>query len=126
MPSPRLDQSLKAATKGYAWLPDLRRAVGRRAFGTRLMGMPAAVVEGPDGVRWFYDEDHVRRAGPRHVRARRARGRRERWLARLVEDVRSGAGTVPAGSAVDVVSYHRDSEGRPLDARVAAVELLNM
>jgi fatty-acid peroxygenase len=236
MPSPRLDQSLRAATKGYAWLPDLRRAVGRRAFRTRLMGMPAAVVEGPDGVRWFYDEDHVRRsgalpepvvgtlfgkgavhtldgeahrvrkamfvallmdaggidalvqraetawddaahgwaargevvlheeaagvltravcgwagiplpdaevpevardllslidgfasAGPRHFRARRARGRRERWLARLVEDVRSGAVTVPAGSAVEVVSYHRDSQGEPLDARVAAVELINM
>ena len=65
-------------------------------------------------------------AGVRHVRARRARGRRERWLARLVEDVRSGAATVPAGSAVEVVSYHRDVEGRPLDARVAAVELLNI
>src|ERR1700712_2307736 len=63
MPSPRLDQSLSAVTKGYAWLPDLRRATGLRTFRTRLMGMPAAVVEGPDGVRWFYDEDHVRRSG---------------------------------------------------------------
>jgi fatty-acid peroxygenase len=236
MPSPRLDQGLPALTKGYAWLPDLRRSVGRRVFRTRLAGLPAAVLEGPDGVRWFYDEDHVRRSGalpepvvgtlfgkgavhtldgeahrvrkamfvallmdaggiaalverveaawddaaagwaargevvlheeaaavlaravvgwagiplpdadvpavardlvsmidgfggggPRHIRARRARGRRERWLARLVEDVRSGAATVPARSAVEVVSYHRDSEGHPLDARVAAVELLNM
>src|SRR5947209_8730685 len=233
---PLLDQGLPLLTKGYAWLPDLRRRVGRRAFRIRLGGMPAAVVEGPDGVRWFYDEDHVRRAGAlpepvlgtlfgkgavhtldgeahrvrkamfvallmdaggiaalveraeaawddaaagwaardevvlleeaarvlagavcgwagipvaaddvpavardllamidgfasagvRHVRARRARGRRERWLARLVEDVRSGAATVPAGSAVEVVSYHRDVEGRPLDARGAAVELLNI
>jgi fatty-acid peroxygenase len=233
---PRLDQSLPLLTKGYAWLPDLRRRVGRSPFRTRLMGLPAAVVEGPEGARWFYDEDHVRRAGAmpepvlgtlfgkgavhtldgeahrvrkamfvallmddggiaalveraeaawddaaagwaardevvlleeaarvlagavcgwagiplaaaevpevardllamidgfasagaRHVRARRARGRRERWLARLVEDVRSGAVTVPAGSAVEVVSYHRDVEGRPLDARLAAVELLNI
>jgi fatty-acid peroxygenase len=64
--------------------------------------------------------------GPRHVRARRARGRRERWLADLVERVRSGSATVPAGSAVEVVAQHRDSDGRPLDARVAAVELINM
>jgi len=60
---PLLDQGLPLLTKGYAWLPDLRRRVGRRAFRIRLGGMPAAVVEGPDGVRWFYDEDHVRRAG---------------------------------------------------------------
>jgi fatty-acid peroxygenase len=236
MPSPRLEQGLSALTKGYAWLPDLRRAAGRHTVRTRFLGMPAAVVEGPDGARWFYDEDHVRRsgalpepvvgtlfgkgavhtldgaahrvrkamfvallmdaggvaelvrraeaawddaaprwaargevvlheeaarvltravcgwagvplpdaevpavardlvslvdgfgsAGPRHLRARRARGRRERRLARLVEDVRRGAAAVPAGSAVEVASYHRDAEGRPLDARVAAVELINM
>ena len=30
------------------------------------------------------------------------------------------------GFEVEVVSYHRDSEGRPLDARVAAVELINI
>jgi fatty-acid peroxygenase len=236
MPSPRLDQGFSAVTKGYGWLPDLRRAAGRRVFRTRVAGLRAAVLEGPDAARWFYDERHVRRsgalpepvvgtlfgkgavhtldgdahrvrkalfvallmdpdaiadlvrraeaawddavpgwaargevllheeaarvltravcgwtgiplpdaevpavardlvslvdgfgsAGARHLRARRARGRRERWLARLVEDVRRGAVTVPAGSAVEVVSYHRDSEGAPLDARVAAVELINM
>src|SRR5438309_7414463 len=60
---PLLDQGLPLLTKGYAWLPDLRRRVGRRAFRIRLGGMPAAVVEGPDGVRWFYDENHVRRSG---------------------------------------------------------------
>ncbi|GAB3360524.1 cytochrome P450 [Modestobacter lapidis] len=63
---------------------------------------------------------------PRHWRARRVRQRREAWLAGLVDDVRSGARTVPAGSVVDVVCRHRDSDGELLEPRVAAVELLNV
>jgi fatty-acid peroxygenase len=65
-------------------------------------------------------------AGPRHWRARRARGRREAWLARLVEDVRSGDAAVPTGSALDVVAHHREPDGRLLAPRVAAVEVLNV
>jgi fatty-acid peroxygenase len=64
--------------------------------------------------------------GPRHWRARRARKRREAWLARLVSDIRDGEVSVPEGSAADVVVRHRDAEGRPLDPRTAAVELLNV
>jgi fatty-acid peroxygenase len=64
--------------------------------------------------------------GPRHWRARRARGRREAWLARLVSDVREGAATAPAGSALDVVARHEDADGLPLDPHTAAVELLNL
>jgi fatty-acid peroxygenase len=235
MPAPRLDQSLALLAKGYAWLPDLRRATGRRTLRTRLMGRPAVAVTGPDGARWFYDEAHVRRegglpepvvgtlfgkgavhtldgeahrvrkamfvallmdddgvrslvergeaawddaaagwagrrvvlfeeasrvltaavcgwagvplagaevpaaardltamvdgfatGGPRHWRARRARGRREAWLARLVEDVREGRASVPGGSAVEVVAHHRDADGELLEPRIAAVELLNV
>jgi fatty-acid peroxygenase len=40
--------------------------------------------------------------------------------------VRSGVTRVPEGSAVDVVSRHRDADGTQLPARVAAVELLNI
>ncbi|MEV2239365.1 cytochrome P450 [Micromonospora sp. NPDC049891] len=65
-------------------------------------------------------------AGPRHWRARRARGRRERWIADLVQRVRVGSTEVPSGSAVTAVAEHRDVDGRPLDARTAAVELLNI
>ena len=64
--------------------------------------------------------------GPRHWRARRARGRREAGLSGLVEDVRSGAVTVPDGSVVDVVARHRDADGERLDPHTAAVELLNV
>jgi fatty-acid peroxygenase len=64
--------------------------------------------------------------GPRHWRARRARGRRERWLEGLIEDVHGGTVTVAAGTPIDVVAHHRDGDGAPLDPRVAAVELLNI
>jgi cytochrome P450 len=218
---PRLENSPLLIAKGYGWLPDARRARGRRTVAARLGGLPVLGIEGPDAARFLYDEDHVRRshaipepvqgtlfgkgavhtldgeahrtrkamfvgllmdgdrvaalvdaataawdtavpgwarrgevvlldeaaevltravcgwagvpvsddelpsvardltamvdgfatAGPRHWRARRARGRREAWVARLVEDVRSGAATVPDGSVVDVVARHRDADG---------------
>ncbi len=64
--------------------------------------------------------------GPRHWRARRARNRREAWLASLVADVRGGATAVPADSAVEKIARYRDRDGELLDPRVAAVELLNL
>jgi len=230
-----LDDSLRMLAKGYGWLPDKRRTAGRRTVRARLAGMRAVALEGPDAARFFYDEDHVRRAGalpepvsgtlfgkggvhhldghphrvrksmfvallmgdgigplvqqttaawddavvawsqrrsivlfeeaakvlagsvtrwagipvtddevpalardllalvdgfasggPRHFRARRARGRREAWLADLVRAVREGRTTVPEGSAVNVVAHHRDADGELLDPRVAAVELINI
>jgi fatty-acid peroxygenase len=233
---PRWENGPQLMAKGYGWLPDRRRAAGRRTVTARLGGLPVTAIEGPDAARFLYDEDHVRRAhalpepvqgtlfgkgavhtldgeahrvrkamfvallmredgmaslvqqataawddavaewtrrpeivlmeesgkviagavcrwagipvgddevpaiardlmalvdgfatgGPRHFRARRARGRRERWLAQLVEDVRAGEVSVPAGSAVEVVARHRDADGELLDPRLAAVELLNI
>jgi fatty-acid peroxygenase len=63
---------------------------------------------------------------PRHWRARRVRQRREAWLAGIVDAVRAGERTAPAGSVLDVVATHRDSEGELLEPRVAAVEVLNV
>ncbi|WP_138734143.1 cytochrome P450 [Modestobacter excelsi] len=63
---------------------------------------------------------------PRHWRARRVRQRREAWLAGIVDAVRAGERTPPAGSVLDVVATHRDSEGELLEPRVAAVEVLNV
>jgi fatty-acid peroxygenase len=61
-------------------------------------------------------------AGPRHVRARVARLRRERLLSDIVEDVRREA---PDGSPLSVVANHR-TDGSLLPARTAAVEVLNL
>jgi fatty-acid peroxygenase len=65
-------------------------------------------------------------AGPRHWRARQARGRREAWLAALVQDVRDGTVEAPSGSALEVVVHHRDVDGQVLHPRTAAVEVLNV
>jgi fatty-acid peroxygenase len=232
-----LDDTFRLIARGYGWLPARRQALGARTVRTRLAGLRVTALEGPEAARFFYDENHVRRAGalpepvvgtlfgrgavhtldgeahrvrkamfvallmgtgagiddlvrrateawddavsvwerrrqivlldeashvltgavcrwvgvppadgdvpavardltamvdgfatagPRHWRARFARGRRERELARLVEEVRSGAATVPGGCAVDVVARHRDADGELLSPRTAAVELLNV
>lgn len=70
--------------------------------------------------------------GPRHWRARHARSLREQWLADLVRQVRhagpdpAAGSPVPPGSPADLVARYRDTEGEPLDPRVAAVEVLNL
>jgi fatty-acid peroxygenase len=64
--------------------------------------------------------------GPRHWRARRARGRCERRLAELIQGVRDGHVAAPADSVLELVAAHTDTDGRPLDPRRAAVELLNV
>jgi fatty-acid peroxygenase len=233
---PQWDDTLGLALNGYAWLPALWRRGGGVAVHTRVMGQRAVALRGPDAVRFFYDERHVRRRtaipepvqgtlfghggihtldgarhrqrkamfmslltgrdrvadlvdrvavgwdeavgswteqrrvvlfdeasrviargvcdwagvpldkaevasaardltalvdgfatlGPRHWRARRARGRREDWLATLVQQLRSGTAVAPPGSALEVVSRQPDSDGELLDPKCAAVELLNV
>ncbi|MGY1745605.1 cytochrome P450 [Blastococcus sp. SYSU D00695] len=94
---------------------------------SRWAGIPVADEQVPALARDLLAMvDGFATGGPRHWRARRARGRREAELAVLVEDVRAGRREVPAGSAVDVVVHHRDADGELLDPRVAAVELLNV
>jgi fatty-acid peroxygenase len=93
----------------------------------RWAGVPVTDDEVPSVARDLTAlVDGFATGGPRHWRARRARGRREAWLARLVEDVRSGSASVPEGSAVSVVASHRDAGGEQLEPRVAAVELINV
>ncbi|BCJ56919.1 cytochrome P450 [Micromonospora endophytica] len=230
----RVDDTLTVATQGYGWLPNRFRRQPGDVFRTRLLGQPAVALRGPDAVRFFYDERHVRRhgavpeplrgtlfgkkavhtldgephrvrkamftallmnggfdglvertgeaweaavrtwagrrvvlfdeippvltravcawsgipladsdvpafaedlvamvdgfatPGPRHWKARLARGRRERWLADLVRQVRAGELRAPQGSVLAAVAEHRDSDGRMLDAETAAVEILNV
>jgi len=58
------DDSVGLAVQGYSWLPGLlRRAGGAGVARTRLLGQPVIGLRGPEAVRFFYDESHVRRAG---------------------------------------------------------------
>ncbi|WP_374675130.1 cytochrome P450 [Ideonella sp.] len=61
-----------------------------------------------------------------HLRARWARRRLEAWLTRGVEATRAGRPGFRPGSAAERIARHGDTGARPLPARVAAVELLNL
>ncbi|WP_229075050.1 cytochrome P450 [Actinoplanes sp. DH11] len=61
---PHIDDSLGLISQGYSWLPGrFRRAGGPSIVHTRLMGLRAVALRGPEAVRFFYDESHVRRHG---------------------------------------------------------------
>jgi fatty-acid peroxygenase len=60
-------------------------------------------------------------AGAAYPRAWRARRDLNRWAATLVDDIRAGRSTAPAGSALAEIVRNVD-----LDARTAGVELLNI
>ena len=48
------DQTLAFVTKGYAWLPDLRRRSHGRPIPMRVGGQRAVAISGPDAARFFY------------------------------------------------------------------------
>lgn len=64
--------------------------------------------------------------GPRNLRAQLLRQRCERWARTLVDAVRADRLPVDPASALAVLARHRDEDGRPLDLKVAAVELINL
>jgi fatty-acid peroxygenase len=93
----------------------------------RWAGVPLSDADSPEVARDLVAMvDGFATPGPRHWRARAARGRREAWLGRLVTKVRDGSVTPPGGSALEVVSSHREIDGTELSPRLAAVELLNV
>lgn len=56
-----VDSTLPLLLQGYAWLPDRRRRSGGAPVRTRLLGKRAIALHGPAAVRFFYDEQHIRR-----------------------------------------------------------------
>lgn len=64
--------------------------------------------------------------GPRLWRGKLARARTEHWITELVEDVRRGAIQGDPQSALHVMARLRDVDGELLDARTAAVEVINV
>jgi fatty-acid peroxygenase len=99
---------LTAASCAWAGVPLDTRDAPRRAHDF------AAMVDAFGGV------------GPRLWRGKLARRRTENWLASVVEGVRSGRLLAAPGTALHVMASERDLDGRPLEARTAAVELINV
>lgn len=64
--------------------------------------------------------------GPRNWRGHWMRARTERWMRGIIRDIRSGAIEVPQDRAAWAIAWHRDDEGRLLDVKIAAVELINI
>jgi fatty-acid peroxygenase len=55
------DSTVTLMVKGYGWLPDLMRRSGGAPVHTHVLGRRAVALHGPDAVRFFYDEQHIRR-----------------------------------------------------------------
>lgn len=64
--------------------------------------------------------------GPKHIESRRARKRSEAWIENLILSVREGKLEAAKGKAIYEMAMHKDLEGEPLDARMAAIEVLNV
>lgn len=65
-------------------------------------------------------------AGPRHLRARRARHRQEQALMAAVTRLRARDPHLVRGTVLETVALHREPDGTLLDPHTAAVELLNI
>ncbi len=74
----------------------------------------AAMIDGAGGV------------AARHWQARRARKAAEDWAAGLIQQVRDGTLNVAADQPLAVVARHAELNGRLMELKIAAVELLNL
>lgn len=64
--------------------------------------------------------------GPRHLRGRLARLRIEMRMTKLIRQIRSGKVKVSPNLAAHVIAFHKGLDGKYLDPKVAAVELINV
>ncbi|WMJ73918.1 cytochrome P450 [Cytophagaceae bacterium ABcell3] len=61
-----------------------------------------------------------------HLLALRGRSKAEKWISRLVKDIRKGDLNVEENTALHTIAFHKDADGTQLNPRIAAVELLNV
>ena len=103
----RMEEVLTAAVSAWAGLP---------VSGSSLPGRTRMISN------LF---EHAAPINARHILARLARRRADRWAASLIEDVRAERWTPPPQSALAVIAKWHEPDGEQLPSHVAAVELLN-
>lgn len=64
--------------------------------------------------------------GPEHWRGRRARGRAEKWISEIIEQVRGNKLCCEPNSPLHTMAFYKELDGKLLDVKVAAVELINL
>lgn len=90
-------------------------------------GVPLSEAEADERTGEFAAMiDGAGSVGPRNWWGHFLRARTERWVRRIIEQVRAGVLAVPEGSAAHVIAWYRDLDGKPLDPVVAGVELINI
>ncbi|WP_011578671.1 MULTISPECIES: cytochrome P450 [Chelativorans] len=70
--------------------------------------------------------DHAGAVGLRHLWSRWARKQADRWIADIIDQIRSGRIRPPEQSAAHIIAWHRDLNGELLTPQIAAVELINV
>ncbi|WP_324676907.1 cytochrome P450 [Hymenobacter sp. GOD-10R] len=64
--------------------------------------------------------------GPRHWRGKRARSRAEKWIEGIIKQIRKEKLQVPEESAAYRMAWYREPDGKLMDSRMAAIELINI
>ncbi|WP_181350671.1 cytochrome P450 [Thalassobacillus sp. CUG 92003] len=90
-------------------------------------GVPLKEAEVQERAQDLWDMvDAFGAVGPRHWRGRKARARTEKWIEKVIKQVRAGKLKVPEDSAVFAMAWHKDENDEHLDTHMAAVELINV
>ncbi|WP_408006435.1 cytochrome P450 [Pseudalkalibacillus sp. A8] len=90
-------------------------------------GVPLKESEARERADDFSDMvDAFGAVGQRHRKGRKARRRTEKWIQSIIEDVRNGKLEADEGSALYEMAFHRQLNGKKLDAEMAAIELINV
>lgn len=64
--------------------------------------------------------------GLRHWKGRLGRNRMEKWIGKLINQVRNKNTQTPTDNVLQTIALHRNLNGNLLERRIAAVELLNI
>jgi Cytochrome P450 len=65
-------------------------------------------------------------AGLRYWKGKAARSKTEKWIENIIDNVRAGRFKAPEGSALYMVTNHKELDDNLLDIKMAAKELINM